>query len=275
MTFDTFVVTPSGMTDLRTGLPWDAAHIYGFPWRGNTGPTGDLTPAGTMVITENDVVLENLDITGEVTFEGTGGVLRNCRVTSNNYWPCRFLGAGGLVEDSEVIGGDNSQTSLLIRSGTVRRSDFHGAGDGVRMEVSGVIEDSYIHDMADFEGAHNDGLELYPGGPGETSFTITHNSLLNRIGQTSCLMMSNWGVNPDVQTLVTDNLIAGGGYSVYGHTPGSDVIGGLQVVDNVFSAMFFLNSGSYGPVNVWPGSPNIWSNTWIDGPNAGQPVLVT
>lgn len=277
MTLATYVRTETGMVDLSTGFPWDAAHLYGYPWRGNTGPTGPLTPAGAQVITEPDTVLEDLDITGDVFFEetATGGILRNCRITSAGFWPCRFYGVGGLVEDCEIIGNDNSQASLVMRRGIVRRSDFHGAGDGIRFEFAGTLEDSYIHDMADFEGAHNDALELLPGGAPDAGFTITGNSILNRIGQTSCIIMSDWGDNPDADTLIEANLIAGGGFSVYGATVTDDVQG-IVVTDNVFSTMFFPDSGFYGPVVYWPGAGNTWSsNTWIDGPNEGDPVLVT
>lgn len=273
----TYACVPGGMRDMQTGLMWDAAGLYGYPDASSTGPSGALTPtAGPVIVTEPDTVLEDLDITGDVFFEdtATGGIIRNCRITSNGFWPCRMYGDGGLVEDCEIIGGDNSQTSLLIRSGTVRRSNFHGAGDGVRMEFAGTIEDSYIHDMADFEGAHNDGLELLPGAAGVATFTVTGNSLLNRIGQTSCIIMSSWGDNPDAATLIQGNLLAGGGYTIYGATITDDVQG-IEILDNEFSTMFFPDCGFYGPLVYWPGAGNTWSgNTWIDGPDVGTPVVI-
>jgi hypothetical protein len=276
MSYDTFIRTASGMTDLLTGFPWDAAHLYGYPWRGNTGPTGPLTPVGPQVITEPDTVLEDLDITGDVFFEetATGGIMRNCRVTSNGFWPCRFYGVGGLVEDSEIIGSDNSQASLVMRRGTARRVDLHGAGDGARLEFAGVLEDSYLHDFADFEGAHNDALELLPGGALDAGFTITGNSILNRIGQTSAIIMSDWGDNPDAATLITGNLLAGGVYTIYGATVTDDVQG-IEVVGNAFSTMFFPECGAESWLAYWPGAGNTWSgNTWIDGPNVGDTVPI-
>lgn len=272
---ETFACTDLGMLNLRTGLLWDAAEMFGFPHAGNTGPSGALTPTtGPIIVSAPNTTLENLDITGDVFFEesATGGIIRNCRITSNGFWPCRMYGTGGLVEDCEIIGGDNSQASLLLLRGTVRRSDLHGAGDGVRMEGYGVIEDCYIHDMADFEGAHNDALELLPGDADEATFTVTGNSILNRIGQTSCIIMSNWGVNPDAATLIENNLIAGGGYSIYGGTV-TDNVQGIEIVNNKFSTMFFPNSGFYGPLVYWPGAGNTWSsNEWVDGPNVGETV---
>lgn len=275
MATETYVAAaPRGMRNLRTGLMWDAAELYGFPHAGNTGTTGPLTPtAGPLTITAPGTVLENLDITGDVLFEetATGGIIRNCRITSGGFWPCRIYGNGGLVEDCEIIGNDNSQTSLLITTGTVRRSNFHGAGDGVRMETAGVFEDNYIHDMADFEGAHNDALELLPGSAGVASFTITGNTILNRIGQTSCIIMSSWGTNPDADTIISGNLLAGGGYTIYGATI-TDVVAGIHVVDNYFSTMFFPECGFYGPAVYWPTGANEWDNVWIDGPLIDQPV---
>lgn len=270
--YDTFVRTPSGMTNLLTGVPWDAARLYGFPWAGNTGPTGPLTPTvGPIIVSDSNVTLENLDIDGYVLFENTAtnGTIRNCRITSGGFWPCQML-AGGTIEDTEIAGGVGSQACLYMIGVEAARLNLHGAGDGVRFGASSLV-DSYVHDMADFEGVHIDATEVIGpvGGPNR----LTGNSILNRAGQTSCVMMSEWGVNPDVDTIIDSNLIAGGGYSIYGYSPGTDVIAGLQVINNKFSTMFFPNSGFYGPVNVWPGSPNVWNNnTWIDGPNVGNPI---
>ena len=91
--------------------------------------------------------------------------------------------------------------------------------------------DSYIHDLADFDGAHNDGIDAF--GP----VKIVHNTVLVAMGQTSAIMLSEYGSTQDSNVLVKRNLIGGGGFSFYGGAP--DTAQGHEVVDNLFTTRFF------------------------------------
>jgi len=217
-------------------------------------------------VSQNGAVLENLEIRGSVLITGNNVTLRNVKIVNNGFWPLRITGTGAVIEDSTVIGGANSQASLA-GSFTGRRLDLSGAGDGIKMSGNSVLEDSYIHDLASFDGAHNDGIEA----TNAVNIRIVHNTILNSNGQTSALMLSEYGSKADTQVLVQGNLFAGGGYTVYGGAP--DTAQGHKVIDNVFSTRFFPDSGHYGAVYYWRSTGNTWSNNrWVDGPKAGQLV---
>jgi hypothetical protein len=82
-------------------------------------------------------------------------------------------------------------------------------------------------------------------------------------------------LNPTATTnvTVTGNLLAGGGFTVYGPQgrPGAGPSKNVVVTGNEFSARFFPNGGYFGAVSYWEnGIGNRWSNnTWADGNRRG------
>ena len=53
----------------------------GYPDATNTGPTGSLTPSGSINVTTDGKVLENLDITGQVRISADNVTIKNSRIT--------------------------------------------------------------------------------------------------------------------------------------------------------------------------------------------------
>lgn len=244
----------------------------GYPNATNTGPSGTLTlHVGNYSATPNEVV-ENLEIVGTFRADDGPATLRNCLVRSGDYWPC-WMPHGGLLEDVQIIGGDNSQSTVFIVDGVLRRVNLSGAGDGIRMGRS-LLEDSFIHSPGGNPSeAHNDMVELL-GGSQAVNNIVRHNTIKNPRGQTSCLMMSEFGVQPNANVLIDDNYFAGAGYTIYGASS-TDNVQGITVTNNVFSTEYFEECGQYGPIGYWPGEGNTWAdNVWFDGPQAGELVTI-
>lgn len=237
-----------------------------FPDASTTGPRGALTVRkGDLTITEDGTVIENVELHGSILVRADNVTIRNSKIVSDGYWPVRTIGKGLLVEDTTIVGSANSQASLAGNYFVGRRLNLYGAPDGIKMTSGGEIYDSYIHDLADTPGAHNDGIDA--GGP----VKIVHNTVLVEMGQTSAIMLSEYGSDPDTDVLVKNNLIGGAGYTFYGGAP--DPAAGHEVVDNLFTTRFYPRSGYYGPVAHWRSAGNTWANNrWADGPLAGQLV---
>lgn len=237
----------------------------GYPDSTNTGASGPLRRHdGHMLVNRDNAVIENLDIRGELRIYGDNARITNVRVESESDWVVLINGRGTVIEDSTFIGGDDSQASL---AGTFvgRRLDLSGASDGVKMQAGGELYDSYIHDLCDKEGAHNDGIEA------GKQVRLVHNTVLNPRSQTSAIMLSEYGSDPDTDVLVQDNLIGGGGYTFYGGAP--DTARGHVVVGNLFTTRYYGNGGYYGAVAYWQPDGNTWSdNRWADGPQQGRLV---
>ena len=235
----------------------------GYPDETNTGAKGTLTPrSGDITVDVDGTILENFDLKGAIRVYANNVTIRNVKITTGGYWPILFDGTGGVVDDSTGVGTVNSQACVGGSGMTIRRLNCSGAGDGIKLGSNSTMTDSYIHDLGTSPEAHNDGCEL-----GSENVTVRHNTILNAQGQTAAVFIG--ASAPSTNILVEDNVLAGGGYTVYGPDPGSS---NVRVVNNKFSTRYFAKSGFYGPVAYWKtGSGNEWSgNVWMDGASAGK-----
>ena len=253
--------TPPPSGDPSTPPPGGTPSSY--PDGTNTGAKGTLTPrSGDITVNVNGTILENIDLKGAIRVYADNVTIRNVKITTGGYWPILFDGKGGVVEDATIVGTVDSQACIGGSNMTIRRLNCSGAGDGVKLGSNSTMTDSYIHDLGTGPDSHNDGCEL-----GSKNVTVRHNTILNAQGQTAAVFIG--ASAPSTNILVEDNVLAGGGYTVYGPDPGSS---NVKVVNNKFSTRYFAKSGSYGPVAYWKaGSGNEWSgNTWMDGTSAGE-----
>ena len=156
----------------------------------------------------------------------------------------------GDATGTRVIGNDISHTSTGVQTG------------------EGLIEGNYIHDLAMVTGDHVNGTTS--NGSSEP-LTIRGNTVLNKFGQTDAIsLFQDFGV--EANRLVTGNLMAGGGYTIYGGMGSKGKSYNIKITNNRFSNIYFPNGGSYGPHAAYDssGRGNEFSgNTWDHN---GQPV---
>jgi hypothetical protein len=105
--------------------------------------------------------------------------------------------------------------------------------------------------------------DIYYGG-GSGPLVVNHNTMLNPNGQTAVVFASvDFG---DQTTLsITNNLMAGGGYMLYGGVSGSGgkVLGPVTVTGNRFSRKYYPEGGYYGVASYFENSVTSWSaNIW-------------
>ena len=102
--------------------------------------------------------------------------------------------------------------------------------------------------------------------------TINHNTLLTAFGQTAAIFVSTDFAALD-NVSITNNLLAGGGYVIYGDATNEHNYGitSETVTGNRFSRIYYADSGQYGPEDgEYMPSNATWSgNVWDD---TGQPV---
>lgn len=235
----------------------------GYPSASSTGSRGTLTTiSGDVLLNTDGQIFENARIRGRLTVDANSVTIRNVEVINNDYWVVLNYGLNMTIEDSTLIGGNNTQASVGdANSGyfTGRRLNISGAADGLKMGAGSKIYSSYIHDLATFDGAHNDSIEV--NGP---DVTISGNTILNQNSQTSAVF--NMGSN----VVIDGNFLAGGGYTIYGGS--GDGATNVRVTNNVLSTIFFAGSGFYGPSAYWPSGSTWTNNKWYDGPNKGMQV---
>ncbi len=248
------------------------------------GPSDTGVPEGTrLAAVEGDqtfalagAVVEDRDIRGCVTVTAPGVTLRRVRVRDCPRDPVVDVGyglQGILLEDCEIDGGRLNPTASGVgyEGFTVRRCEIHGTGNGVHMSADVVVEDSWVHDLVEGEATHNDAV-ITNGG---SRFVVRRNTLENRHTQTAVIALFG-DHQPVVDVVVEGNLLAGGGYTIYGGSvagkPHSEGAASIRVTGNHFQRTFFPDGGRYGPVHGFdPARPgNVWAgNVWHD---TGAPV---
>ena len=99
-----------------------------------------------------------------------------------------------------------------------------------------------------------------------TQFTSTRNTILNQFGQTDAISLFQ-DFDVEANRLITENLVAGGGYTIYGgDNQRFGKTSNIKITNNRFSNVFFPNGGSYGPIAAFDstGTGNLASGNFWD-----------
>jgi len=192
-----------------------------FPNATNTGVTAGvtLTPYnGNLVINTPGAVIEGLDIHGLVTINASNVTLINCKITSTAFAIVRIgSGTSGVtVENCEINGvGTNNDGDIGIynlgHGATFLNNNIYNVENGIVPASGDLIQDNYIHDLHASGAPHYDGIQIDGG---QSNVTIRHNTVINDNGQTSAVMIDNY-FGPISNIVVDDNVLAGGGYTIY------------------------------------------------------------
>ncbi len=195
--------------------------------------------------------------------------VRNVKIvlTSVDMWALRVAdGGSATISYVEIAGKDKGtgsvQYAILNQTNNMVNVDhvnLHHCADCIQGEPM-TVTDSYIHDLANPPNAHVDGFQCNA----KCGVTLRHNTILNEWPQTAAIALFGDFGTP-VNSVIDDNLLAGGGYTVYGGTSAST---GIKITNNRFSTMYYPKGGSFGTDsranrtgtgNVWSG--NIWDHS--------------
>lgn len=272
-------------------------HLCGFPDGTNTGvPAGvvlrkvpsqlDSGPGwhwdytyGFIRADQAGAVLDGLDVVGEVSVMAANVTVKNCRIVNigdSSFGITVRPGAdNAVIQDSTIRGADAAAGRVCagvkvwgVNSLLVQRLDISAASTGIQTDI-GTVQDNYVHDMGFKAGDHVNGFTSNSGGAG---LLVRHNTFLNSFGQTDAIsLFEDFGEQKNAT--VDDNLMAGGGYSLYaGANPGGAATSQIRITRNRFSRLYYSTGGSYGPYTAFDpaGSGNVWDgNVWDD---SGEPV---
>ena len=226
----------------------------GYPDATNTGvPTGvTLTNSGPITVTTNGAVIQNLNlVNANITVNANNVTIRNCRITTYDYYPIENNGTNLVVEDCEITGTDPNVAAAISFGGyTARRLNVSGGADGFKANANCVIEDCYVHDLAVTQDSHNDGIQSTGG----NNVTVRHNTIdTNTDGVAIQFGSTNTG------WLITDNLIRATGWALNGNAGTSS----CTVTNNRFAPV----PGWYGAYSLG-GSGNTYSGNYRDDTGA-------
>lgn len=244
-----------------TGPQLDCVHqlaACGFPDASSTGvPAGTvLAASGGLTISVAGTVVDGKDISGCVTITAVNVTVRNSRIRCAG-WGITTRTSGVVIQHVE-IDCLNTQGNGVVGNGYAARwVNVHGCENGFAADSNVTVADSYIHDLWVGTDGHVDGIQVSSG---STGIVFDHNTILNQYSQTSAIIGGdNTGVT------VSNNLLAGGGYTLY-CAPGAST---FHATNNRFSRLYWPNAGYYGPMANCSGSQlsgNIWDDTGLPVP---------
>jgi len=250
---------PAGTALLR--VPQDVTSGPGWVWdsRGwlqassgavvkNLIVSGSVMVGGANITVQNTRILADGESAGIGLQHATNAMLTNNEIGILGGTPRLLVG----IKD---VYGDSSGTQIL-------RNNVQNTSTGIQVH-EGLIADNYVHDMGLASGDHVNGTTSN----GDTMMmTIRHNTILNQLGQTDAIsLFQDFGV--EANRLITDNLVAGGGYTIYGgDNQRFGKTSNIKITNNRFSRLYYANGGSYGPITAFDpnGSGNVASGNYWD-----------
>jgi len=273
----------------------------GYPDATNTGvPAGtSLRPSGPLTVSDDGATLTGLRITGSVTVDADDVTIEDSRIVqpsggSGSYAVILNKGADGFtIRRSEVLGaaghGPGLQSAVWNHydnpGAAANRVYFHRCADC--WEGAGAFHDAYMVVDAAYPGSHDE--DIYICG---ASVNVDHSTLVNRHSQTATVFGdAGCGGN---RFVVTDSLLAGGGYVLYPQANSDSQTGSMKVIGNRFARCatkevydrssggtscaqgpdpggLFPHGGYYGiAAYYYRGHGHVWRrNVWDD---TGRPV---
>lgn len=230
----------------------------GFPDATNTGvPAGvTLSPSGSLTVTKAGTVISGLDIKGTVYINAPNVTIENCKITGSTDTGVVNIASGvtgATVKNCTISGtGANNDGSHGINGqGTFIGNNISGVENGLNISGASTIQGNYIHDLKASGSPHYDGIQIDGG---ESNVSISHNTVINEFGQTSAVMIDNY-FGPISNIKVDNNLLSGGGYTVYSDAQFSGgSISGVSFTNN------HMGSGQYGYTDFNGNSPTYTGN---------------
>ncbi|HEX3589689.1 MAG TPA: hypothetical protein VHV74_08650 [Pseudonocardiaceae bacterium] len=284
------VTVPNGpATPDKAGSSGGAAPPAGLPpmassWPAatNTGAGGNLTTvSGDIVLSKNGQVYQNMRVKGTIAITACNVTLRNVEVDSGEpytgdstpdlfaIWLQESATCGVTLDHVTTLTASAPNvyvtTSVRVARGgavTITNSKLLGAQLGILGMSAGTIRGNYIELGRNMRGDHNDSIQ----GDGASNLVIDHNTLLNPNDQTSALALyTEYGNNDDVT--VSNNLLAGGGYTCYcgdGATQNDGTparANRVSIVNNVFWQKYYPDAGHFGAARAFnPAGGGRWAN---------------
>ena len=268
-----------------TGVPRGTA-LRMVPGQVSSGPGWYYNAqAGGVVVTASGTVLSGLYIPCDLIIDASDVTVQDVQVVTGGYFGISLRHTAGVTIENSTISGQNL-TSGRINSAI---DDIYGDSTGIVIEndnishfrtgvqiSTGLIAGNYIHDPGYIRGDHTNGI--YVAGTTEP-LTIYGNTIFNDLGQTDDISLDASTSGQDVANkIVVDNMLVGGGYSIYGGGARNDRTSNIVIENNEFGQLYYPRGGKYGPVayfnptgkgNVWSG--NAWSGTSLPGKGTARP----
>ena len=236
----------------------------GYPDLTNTGvPSGtSLTASGSITASTPGQVISGMNVTGTVYVTAPGVTIMDNQINFSSYAGVQISpGITGTVVKYNSINGNGATNANdptgIIGSGTFIGNNIYGVENGISTDTSSSqlgcdIENNYIHNLIAVGSPHYDPIQI----DGNTSgCLVQHNTLINVNSSASGGVMMDNASGSLANITVTNNLIEGGGFSIYddGHF-NANAITGISITNN------HLGGAAYGDTDFNGTTPTYTGN---------------
>lgn len=251
-------------------IPDDVRSGPGWRWdsRGFVQINGDETVfknfivKGTVDVLADNVAIKNVRVL--VGGESFGIALRradNTKIKRCFVGPAK--GERRLMVGIKDIYGDAQNTKII-------RCNIYGTSTGIQIGRGRIVR-NFIHDLRYESGDHLNGITSN-GSSGH--LLVKRNTIFNSHDQTDAIgLFQDFGI--EANRTIVGNLVAGGGYTIYGGEGSGDRSSyNIKITNNRFSNIFYNRSGYYGHGTAFNrhGNGNVWSGNFWDHNGRSVPV---
>ena len=190
------------------------------PDASNTGVPSGVTLAASGSITAStagQVIEGKLFNGGQVAVAASNVIIRKCKFAGNGSSSCAVTIRSGnvTIEDCEFSGGYDD-AAVIGANYKLLRCDISGMpSDGLKIGSNVLIEKNWLHDFRPVSGAHGDGAQIQDG---VTNVIIRGNHIDCGTGtgfNAALFLCPDFGPNTNGPLMVEDNLLGGGGFTMY------------------------------------------------------------
>jgi hypothetical protein len=231
-------------------LTWASA-AFTWPSAANTGALlGGLTAyTASRTINTNNTTIQNKIITGGLTVNATGFVIRNCTITVTGGYGIDGDNAGRMtIEDCTITGpgtaGPGTGNSGTLGPVAMQRCNISGFENGITSQPgSTLIKYNYLHDLGGpGVDPHVDGMEIYGG---ENGTLIEDNRVM--ADDTSCVFLANL-LGSLTNIIVNHNYLTGADVIIRCEgNKSSSLVTGIRLTNNV------MGDANFGRFNIVAG----------------------
>jgi hypothetical protein len=215
-----------------------------------TSGTGWTWDSRGWISASDNAVVENLIVNGNVDVTGNNVTVRNNRILeSGESWAVSLRSTANTTVSHNTIGVSGAPRLMVgikdiygdSTGSIITGNDISNTSTGVQT-AQGTIADNYIHDLKLSSGDHMNGTTANGG---TDPMTIKHNTIFNSYDQTDAIsIFQDFGIAANV--LITNNYLAGGGYTIYGGGGSYGTATNIRVTNNRISDHYYANGGYWG-----------------------------
>ena len=174
-----------------------------------------LVNSGPITITQDGAVVQNVNVTGQITVAANNVTIRNFR--ANNIYKNTDKG-GLLLEYGDIHGEQNDSADGVVWSDyTARYLNVSNLFDAFKAHGNVLIENCWVHDLKFKTGpsagaggyTHNDGVQVSSG----SNVTVRNSTFERNLGNSAIFIDADQG--PISNVLIEGNKLGGGGFTLY------------------------------------------------------------